>query len=395
MSVHWNPVALAQGDAGQALFCAELDRAFPEQGWAATGHAFLTRAARSSAEPGQSAPSVISGVSGLAFAARLLGDGDRYRSMVADLDRTIARGTLALVAELHGRSGVGVSGFDLISGLSGITTYLLPAEPGGRPGAACEFAVKALADLVLAPGDLPAWRTPVELLYDEDQMRQYPDGNLNCGLAHGIPGPLAALSLAWTSGQQRGHTQEAIVALAEWLVANAGSDDGAPRWAAVIPTGVYGRRDWLDRGGAESRDAWCYGTPGVARALYLAGAALDRPDWRTTAVRAMEGVYRRPPADRGIDSPTFCHGVAGLLQITLRFGYDTGLPVFAAAAGELTEQVLASVDPDRPMAVANVEPGGVLVDQPGLLDGATGVGLTLLGAVADEPPAWDRVFALG
>ena len=126
------------------------------------------------------------------------------------------------------------------------------------------------------------------------------------------------------------------------------------------------------------RDAWCYGTPGAARALFLAGQALDRADLRNLAIEAMAAVYRRPPEQRGIDSPTFCHGVAGLLQITLRFHHDTQLPMFADAAVALTRQILLAVEPDRPMAIANLEPGDNKVDQPGVLDGAAGVSLVLL-----------------
>ncbi|MEV6414299.1 lanthionine synthetase LanC family protein [Kribbella sp. NPDC051718] len=47
----------------------------------------------------------------------------------------------------------------------------------------------------------------------------------------------------------------------------------------------------------------------------------------------MAAVYRRPWSARQIgDSPGLCHGVAGLLQITLRFADDTGEPVFTEAA---------------------------------------------------------------
>jgi hypothetical protein len=142
------------------------------------------------------------------------------------------------------------------------------------------------------------------------------------------------------------------------------------------------------------RDAWCYGTPGAARALFLAGRTLDRSDLRNLAIEAMAAVYRRPVERRGIDSPTFCHGVAGLLQITLRFHHDTGLPLFAEAASALTRQILDAAEPDRPMGIANMEPGDNKVDQPGVLDGAAGVSLALLSASSDVEPTWDRMFAL-
>jgi len=32
-TVHWQPFALAQGDAGLALTCAYLDACFPDDGW--------------------------------------------------------------------------------------------------------------------------------------------------------------------------------------------------------------------------------------------------------------------------------------------------------------------------------------------------------------------------
>jgi len=108
----------------------------------------------------------------------------------------------------------------------------------------------------------------------------------------------------------------------------------------------------------------------------------------------MEAVYRRPIAVRCIDSPTFCHGVAGLLQVTLRFANDTKLPVFSEAAASLAEALLSAYEPDSLLGYRNWEPGGTRVDQPGLLDGAPGVLLALLAASTDVEPSWDRAFLL-
>ncbi len=102
----------------------------------------------------------------------------------------------------------------------------------------------------------------------------------------------------------------------------------------------------------------------------------------------MEAVYRRSIPKRYIDSPTFCHGVAGLLQVTLRFAHDTNLPIFNEAASALTEQLLSLYAPERTLGFCCTEPGGNLVDQPGLLDGAPGVALVLLAASAHVESAW-------
>src|SRR5690242_7178696 len=44
-AVHWQPHALAQGDAGLAIMAGYLDRCFPDEGWDVVGHVYLERAA--------------------------------------------------------------------------------------------------------------------------------------------------------------------------------------------------------------------------------------------------------------------------------------------------------------------------------------------------------------
>ena len=115
-----------------------------------------------------------------------------------------------------------------------------------------------------------------------------------------------------------------------------------------------------------SRAAWCYGSPGIARSLWLAGEALDRDAYRYLAVSAMRDVFRRPVASRRIDAPTFCHGVAGLLAIALRFANDTGLPEFVDESCTLVEQLLGSYQPESAawfLKTAEVENNKT--DQPG------------------------------
>lgn len=393
MSVHWNPATLAQGDAGQALLADQLDRVWPGAGWAEVAQEHLGRAAAFHRRAAGRRVGLISGAAGLAWAIRRVG-AERHQALVAELDGATAQAALAEAARIRGRSGLTVSSYDLISGLSGVLLAMLPTEDQPRPSPALRFLVRALCELVLSPGDLPAWHTPVDLLYDDDLRRQYPHGYLNVGLAHGAPGILAALSLAQLSGHRAERLEPAIRTLAEWLRRHTGGAADHPVWPTAVRLAAGDRTLQVVDACEQSRDAWCYGTPGVARAMYLAGTALDEAGWRAAASAAMAGVYARPVPDRAIDSATFCHGVAGLLQITLRFAQDTGEPGYDDAATALTEQILSAVDPRRPMGVANTEPGDNLVDQPGLLDGATGVCLVLLAAATDVDPGWDRIFGL-
>ena len=202
------------------------------------------------------------------------------------------------------------------------------------------------------------------------------------------------MALALSHGIRVPGAERAIDHVANWLIAYKIEDAWGVNWPYAVPLADDGLPEPPSQGLGGSRSGWCYGAPGLARALWLTGVARDRADWRDLAVEAMAAIYRRPVAARQIDSPTFCHGVSGLLAITLRFANETGEQMFTEAAADLTEWLLEAREPETLVGFRNWEPGGTRVDQPGLLEGAAGVLLTLLAASTDVEPVWDRAFLL-
>jgi hypothetical protein len=438
-STHWIPYTISQGYAGLALLWNALDAAFPDEHWDRVGRDHLELAARGAETFGTPPLGLFSGLSGLAFAAAQSSrQGVRYRRMLAALDAVICPQATAcadaLSRDQREPDGVTVGDFDVISGLSGVGAYLLcrrdhaeaaaaavlttaatasatPAATASAATAAAQAAapatslsrvVESLVALAAAR-EVPRWHTPARLTWDEGMAKVYPHGNLNCGLAHGIPGPLAFLSLASHAGVAMPGLSDAIARLAQWLCDNRCDDGWGINWPTAVPLEAVADAEGTmrlrvgsarDAPDGSSRGAWCYGSPGIARALWLAGEALDRDDYRATAVDAMDAVFRRPIPTRRIDSATFCHGVAGLLQIALRFAHDTSLPRFAEESRTLADQLLESYRPDSLLAFRNLETTGHEIDQPGLLDGAPGVALVLLAAATDVEPSWDRLFLL-
>ena len=402
--VHWSPPGVAQGNAGLAILWSYLDECFPGQGWDAEGRTHLEIAARSAEQSGWQGVGLFSGLSGLAFAAwRLSRGGARYSRLLASLDATIPADIVSLASQVRGSTGLSVSDFDAISGLSGVGAYLLCRCREPAVEVALANTVAALTSLATRETPLPAWYTPAHQLYDDTTRQNYPHGNLNCGLAHGVPGILAFLSLVHLAGLPFDGLDAAIDATAGWLAHNRLDDPWGVNWPAAIPLQEVldsegnPRLEPAERSsspGGPSRTAWCYGSPGIARALWLAGQALDRTDYRDLAVDAMDAVFRRPVPVRAIDSPTLCHGVSGLLIIALRFAAETGSPRFIAEAQKLVEQILESFRPDSVLGFRNIEYRNNQTDQPGLLDGAAGVSLALLAASSGVEPAWDRLFLL-
>ena len=126
----------------------------------------------------------------------------------------------------------------------------------------------------------------------------------------------------------------------------------------------------------------------------MAAEALGNEEQRKLAVSAMEAVFRRPIPARRINSPTFCHGKAGLLEIGLRFANETGAAGLARECQNLAKELLDNYQPESLLGFRNIEIADHEVDQPGLLDGSPGVALVLLAAATGVEPTWDRLFLL-
>jgi lantibiotic biosynthesis protein len=395
----WEPCGVAQGFAGLALLAGSMDECFPGESWDVVAHAHLERAARAATAP--DAPTgIFSGLSGVAFAtARLSRHGTRYRRFADLLDAELLPRVHALAAAAPHDEPTGVAYFDIISGLSGVGASLLDGAHEPARGAALRAVLGRLVALCEDDEDgRPRWWTPAELLHPHSRVG-CPYGNLNCGLAHGIPGPLALMALALLQGVRVPGLEDAVTRTASWLCGHRADDGWGINWPYAVPLDETRREDANAATGAcpeamPSRTAWCYGAPGVSRALLLAGRALDRADYAELALDAMRAAISKPFAEREIASPTFCHGLAGLLQITLRFAQDEPDPEFAIAAEEMCRQLIDLHDDDSPLGYRSVEAADRAVDDPGLLDGAAGVALVLLAASTDVEPSWDRVFLL-
>lgn len=394
-SVPWRPYAIARGDAGLAVFFGALDRGFPGEGWDAVAHRHLERATRGAEQTPHLPHGLFGGLCGVAFAAWSLSrGGTRYRKLLSAVEDqlfTRAAGTADVLC------GPGSDNptlrYDLISGATGLGTYLLSRRDEPRALDALRAILAALAGWSDPDEGRPCWFTPSTDEGNRAPTDVLPPDSLRCGLAHGLAGPLALLALAQLSGVDVDGLGPALSGMAGWVLRHRVDDAWGMNWPMAVAPGPASSDLFTSR---PSHAGWCYGSPGDARALWLAGKALGRADLCDAAVSAMEAVARRPPAALLVESPTFCHGYAGLLQITLRFARETGLPALAEAAREYARHLVAFHEPGSRLGFLNLESGGRLADQPGLLDGAAGVALVLLAAASGNETdwAWDRLFLL-
>ncbi|MDI3388693.1 lanthionine synthetase C family protein [Streptomyces sp. B-S-A8] len=410
-AVMWGPLTLANGLPGTALLYGELARA--DEAWRPLAHRHLAAAGRAM----NSAPSrgLFSGPAALLAAAQTsAGPEGHYASLRRRLAAWVAEEQTERLRAFEERAATGAQGvdwaaYDLINGLSGTTRLLLdsaadPAESGPEVEAALTASLRHLVRLTepvrIGGHDVPGWWVPVELQISERDGRDYPRGDLNLGMAHGIAGPLTVLCVAHRAGRTEPGTADAVRRIADWLLGWTLQDEAGPYWPARVP--------WEAEVAAErprelfTRTAWCYGTPGVAAALHRAGQTLDRADWRSAAVEGLRAALRRDESKWAIEGATVCHGFAGLLRIVSRIAEAADDAELRGGCARLTDKVLQCADEQAPFgfrhlmrfpAAARSPVPHRAVDTAGMLEGAAGVALSLL-PVLDEPLPWDRTLGL-
>jgi lantibiotic biosynthesis protein len=398
----WSGYGFASGFAGSTLLWAHLDRCYPDKGWDALAHDCLSAAVRDLESVQYPSPSLFGGLAGIGFAANYAARGrSRYNGLLRKLDGYIVALTASNVSFFFREEqvfGAPVELFDLISGLSGTLIYLL-----SRYGSSSEInevverVVGCLVKLGSEKNGVPVCHTPKTFLRPYDTMTDsFPNGHVNCGLAHGIPGPLGAMALAKISGVKVDGLADSIAYLATWLLEHRHDDSWGINW----PSGVALRMELGDvrlgspADSAPSFSGWCYGSPGISRSIFLSGLALNRGDLCASAVQSAEATLRRPNSARALYSPTFCHGTAGLLQIVIRYLNEAPTPSLQTEFHNILEGLLKQYNQDSLLGFQSRTSEGAQVDSPALLDGAAGVALVLLSVRRDVEPAWDRAFLL-
>ncbi|GAA0633681.1 lanthionine synthetase C family protein [Kutzneria viridogrisea] len=380
----WEPTSLSRGHAAPALLHAEL-------GDKEKAHRFLARAAEDTKT--QQPRGAFEGLGALASAVRVAArQPEDYAAMLTRLDEHMAVHARWLVGVQRANRPTAPSVIDVVQGLSGVGRYLLHrGHEAAREVLSC--LTELAGDFTWRGVEVPGWWydcTPTTMI-----RPGYEDGQVNFGLAHGFPGPLALLAVAWRLGVRVPGQDEAIQRMAEWLVLWREQDTAGSYWTAHIPLSYYLDRDSLVP--PPARAAWCYGTPGTARALLLAGRALDRTDLVESAAEAMRAMLARPERQWGITDHSLCHGWAGLLHTVCRFAWDTSDPELAKAADDLAQRLVRDFTPEVPFGYRYWQAAAeVHLDMPGLLEGGVGIALALNAYANGRPPTteWDTILLL-
>ncbi|STP29458.1 Nisin biosynthesis protein nisC [Enterococcus durans] len=223
-------------------------------------------------------------------------------------------------------------------------------------------------------------------------MPKYDDFNL--GVSHGISGPLIVMSKAFNSNIKVSGLREAILSICELLI--SALDIKHKNWPSMIDIRNLNNKNSVFE---DSRDAWCYGRPGVAYSLLKASQTLKSKKILSIACETMEEAIG---SEIGLISPTFCHGYIGVAYIYKKFYENTKIDVFNLESKRLMNEAISFYDENLPFGFSNWENNTndqnqqemKMINTIGILDGVSGILLPILSMLGNRKTNWDAVFLL-
>ncbi len=374
-------VSLASGRAGVALFHAYYERWRPVSEHPSQAARFLNEAVDLMAAKTMNA-SLFCGFTGLAWTmeqlTKLWGQQPE-EDPNEDVDEVLLQ---------YLEHGAAHGPYDLIDGVVGIGVYALERLP--RPLArrilTCTLDRLEERSLPQQVGRAIPSGVPPSRRYGDTAPEEY----YNLGLSHGNPGVVALLGLMVRHDIEPDRANRLLADIVEWLLSK--------RLAESVPS-VFSDFDGPELEPKPARTAWCYGDPGVAAALLLAGQCTGRQDWQQLAVTVAHKAASRPVEDTSIVDIGLCHGAAGVAHVFHRIHRTTGDPRCGDASRFWFERCLDMRRTSNDIAgfstwsFERVRDGEFVAD-PCWLAGAAGVGLALLSASTTIEPAWDRSLLL-
>jgi lantibiotic modifying enzyme len=212
---------------------------------------------------------------------------------------------------------------------------------------------------------------------------------VNLSLSHGLASKIILFSKLYKKGFSPNLTRELLEGSVRFLLGckNKKSD------VSVFPSRI-------DETNSQSfsRLSWCYGDLGISIALWQAGEALSDQNIKDEAENICLRTTIRKTLDlTGVLDAGLCHGSSGIAHIYNRmYGY-TGNKIFKDTANFWIQETLNLAtfkDGFAGYKAYYQEDLGGRKNKYGLLNGISGIGLSLISHTNEEDPKWDKFLLL-
>ena len=364
---------LLAGKAGLAIYWHYIYKFYNSEEYQDLTLAFLEQSLDSINTAKQSSP-FCSGLSGKLFALCHLTE---IGALQYNFDQDIAEDIDEFILEeslTHIKNG----NYDYFHGGAGAILYFLERKQS-------TFTEK-VEEILLA---LKQSATPFESGIAWPDPTYSKNGQIfNLSMSHGQSSLIALMALV-IKKNPRSVAQELLPSAINWLLSTKKAD-GTSFYPSFWPKAANA---------PASRLAWCYGDLGIASALLLAAQITGNSQWYQEAISlSLHTSKRRDPASNSVMDCPLCHGAAGVAHVFNRLYQSTGIEDFKSASLYWYTYVLDFFEKNGHLCAWKNAKGSNEIfswhQETAILDGYSGIGLSLISAISSQEPKWDRMLLL-
>ena len=391
---------IANGFPSIALFYSQLNLIEPNQKFKKLLHHYLEKSISGFQNNiVNTSMSFFSGITGLCFVVWTSSEnGKHYQGLLEKID-SILFNILDSKLKLFEEKKLFIPyDYDVIQGLSGVIRYLILRKNNEIHDTYLKKCLKILikisAFIQYKNHVIPGWYlSKDENAFGFDNFKD----SFNLGLSHGVSGILSALSISKINNIEVDEIENSIFTIKNWILKWTMNDKYGQYWPNKVNLEEEINGKYISSQHSVQRQAWCYGTPGISRTLYLAGTALNDTDLQNLSIKVFLEIENRPENEWYCHSPTFCHGYSGLLQIAKRFYIDSKNKELLKIIQKLERKVINFYSQSSPFLFKDLEHIGATMDdlkQIGIIEGAVGTALSLLDIEQFNNCVWDYPFLI-
>ncbi len=209
--------------------------------------------------------------------------------------------------------------FDCISGASGLLLYLTTFDDI-LDGDLYKDVIVALSDYLInltkthtyLDNETYNFHIPCEMQYLEEEKKKFPNGNFNFGMAHGMVGPLVALSRVYRKGYNSAELLNAIEVLFEFYRTFSVEVGENTYWPGQLSYEDF-KKQCVSAESIHYASSWCYGNVGILCGLIYTCENMEWLDEQKKLERSLFAALNKPLKEFYLVSPALCHGLSGIL----------------------------------------------------------------------------------
>ena len=264
---------------------------------------------------------------------------------------------------------------DFLHGSPGVINSLLEQRIESRYDYLFDMWLQAIENKKEASDSELKWKNSFQNYNGE------PDQGYYYGLAHGVPAIIIVLLKLYARTKSE-KTYDYLVKSINFLIVSRQEE----------PSNFCFPNVKADKLSVEGSLSWCYGDLGCAYAMFFYAKTFKDAKIEQLAldIFTKHALKERPEKNNIVDAD-FCHGSVGIAHFYARMFNHTSIELFRKTAEIWYEITLQkAVYPNGIAGYKHAQgPNKPSTNEFGLLEGVSGIGLSLISAISDIEPKWD------